>query len=457
MIRIGKCFLCAILLLVFGVGMLSCSFFAEASATNPEEPIMRIAFFSDLHLEFGLQNNPQAVRPSVTKAMQVAMDLTDGEGYDVVLVGGDVTGHRGGWDGETITKVKTQIHETFTGITKDGKVLYVAGNHDPDPSEAAGPATHTDYSGCYADLMQESAGEFTDALYSDDIAKDLSPFNEVLCYRYTFGGMEFIGISAPYIVGNGVSALYPQQTQWVEDELAEIGADKTVFILCHFPESSFETYLNKNTPASSNICKDHLADILEEYSNVVYCYGHVHSGTSWWAKKNTSELVKAPKGTSIAGAGLYKTKGYISSHMGSMWYYDTPYQPGIEGTEDSECVQFITVEVYADRLTFQAHNSGNKPAQGGNWDVTAVSFVRDLYAQLGVEAPEVSENPVSGQAAADRPTDQTAGQPRKANSLPLLIGVGVGGLVIVGAAVVLLVWKLPAKKSPPPEEAEKEE
>ena len=448
--RIAKLFLCCLLALTLCAGLLPREVAAEEAAA--EEPVMRIAFFSDLHVEFGLQDNDMAVRSSTIKAAEAALDLTDGEGFDVVLVGGDMAGHRGTWTTEKVTKVKNQIHETMTGISKDGKVLYVGGNHDQDASEAANALGTDDYSGCYADLMKASAGEFVSSLYSDDISKDLSPFNEILCYRYTFGGMEFIGISTPHLTERGASGLLPQQTQWLEEEMEKIGTEKTVFILCHYPEDSLATYTNKSTAASDNIVKAQMTDIFNEYKNIVYCYGHHHSGTTWWAKSKTTDLVKVPAGMSLAGANLYNAKGYISSHMGSMGYYDTPYQPGGLTVDDPECVQFITVDLYADRITFQVHNAGQQPAQGGKMEVSAVSFVRDLSDQLGVEAPakDDSSKPSGGDSAV-KATDSAAastaaGGSGNGNLLPVIVLGGLGVLVVAAVVVVILVLKKPAAK-----------
>lgn len=452
-----KSLLALVLVLTVFAGFLPAKVQAEAAAEQAEEPVMRIAFFSDLHIEFGLQDNATAVRPSTIKAAKAALALTDGEGFDVVLVGGDMTGHRGNWTTEKVTKVKKQIHETMTGITKDGKVLYVGGNHDQDSSEAAKAVGTDDFSGCYADLMTKTAGEFVSALYSDDISKNLSPFNEILCYRYTFGGMEFIGISTPHLAELGASGLYPQQTQWLEDEMAKIGKDKTVFILCHYPEDALFTYLNKSTVSASNICKDQLMDIFATYPNIVYCYGHHHSGENWWARSKSTDLVKVPDGMSLAGANLYKAKGYISSHMGSMGYYDTPYQPGGLTTADPECVQFVTVDVYADRLTFQVHNAGAQPAKGGKMEVSPISFARDLADQLGVEAPQKNpanpQNPSgSAPAATDGANATATGGQNGNNLLPILLLGGLG--VVLVACVVVLVLVLGKKK---PQDAPAEE
>ena len=429
--KVGKAFFVSLLALILAAGLFSGTVFAASAPASAasDEPVLRVALFSDLHVEFGLPSKDEAIRPSTVAAAEYLSDLTDGKGVDVILVGGDMSGDRGNWTAEEITKVKTTIHKTLSGATKDGKVLYVAGNHDSDPSIKVGVKQSTDYSGDYSALMKQGCGEFVNALYSDDIREDLSPYNEVLCYRYTIGGMEFIGISTPYLTDWGKSGLYPQQTQWVEEELEAIGKDKTVFILCHYPLGTFVTMSNASTVSSfGNICHDQLEDLLQEYPNAIYCFGHLHEGDDWWVKIETSELVTVPAGMTDLGNDRYSPKGYIYSHMGSMGYYNTPYQPGPLGADDPVVVQFVLVDFYTDRITFQYCNAGKKIPKNAVWEPDSLTFARDLSGQLTVAT--VSD-PADG--SPDPVTDGENG-----NTLAVIILILLG-VILVGIAVVAVV------------------
>jgi len=427
-----------------------CGGFALVSfAEQEEEPLLRIAMFSDLHVEFGLQDLKKPIRPSTEKAVQYLLDdLTDGDGVDVFLVGGDMTGPRGNWDQATITKTKNSIHETLSSATVDGKVFYVMGNHDPEPTHDVGENKTSDYSGDYLSLMEESFGDPVSILWSSDINSGLSPYDEPLCYRYTVKGIEFIGLNTPY-VEKSCSGLYPDQTEWLEEELATIGKDKTVFIVCHYPLTSLRTLLNKNTYATENQCKKDLERLFKEYTNVVYCFGHTHSGDSRWAKSRTSDLVK-PDGMSLAGQGIYKNRGYIDAHMGSMGYYDNVYQPGGLTADDPMIVQFVTVDLYADRMVFQAHNTGEKYATNGKKDVDPLVIARDLGPQMGISAPvtDSSTNGTDGTGSSETSVP-TAPEENGGSLLPTVLLCVLGVILVAGVAVIfVLLRKKPSVTGP---------
>ena len=437
-----KTILSLLLLLTFLI-----SFVPEwSSSSAEEEPLMRIVMFSDLHVEFGLQDLKTPIRPSTLKAVNYVLDdLTDGNGVDVVMVGGDMTGPRGSWNQSVVTKTKNSVNQVLSSMTKDNKVLYVMGNHDPEPSLGIGENRTTDYSGDYSSFMNQSCGEPVSVLHSDDILSGLSPYNEVLCYRYTINGIEFIGMNTPYTPKkNGVyselSGLYVDQVEWVEEELAKIGKDKTVFLFSHYPIDSLRTLLTPTALDAENMAKKEMERILKEYPSTVYCFGHTHSGETRWAKKKTSELVQLQQ-MSLAGQGLYSTKSYIDCHMGSMGYYDNPYQPGGLTAEDPMVVQFVMVELYADRMVFQVHNTGEKAAVNGSYEISPLAVSRDLRAQFGL--PTATEEPDTTQTTDGNSQSTVPSEipQEESSALPIVLGAGLCGVVVIGVVVLLLVLR----------------
>ena len=382
-----KTLLMLALVAVFGIG----AFLALSPVTveaASDTPQMRIALFSDLHVEYDLQRNDKPIRPATAKAVQYARKLGDGKGFDVVLVGGDMTGGRGSWKKQAyVTNTKNSVYEYMAQASKDGKVLFVAGNHDADPSLIAGTPAGGDFSGDYSAIMKSKVGNFVSALYADDVKKGASPYNELLCYRYTINGIEFIGLSTPYLGVEGNSALCAEQTAWLTAEMKKIGKSKTVFLLCHYPKNSIGTM---DTPAktSSNQCQTDLNKLFSQYTNIIYCYGHVHSGDLYWAKNNTSELVKPEGKQSQVAKGIYTNTGIIAAHMGSMGYYDNAFQPGGLTADDPVVCQFVSVELYANRIVFQVHNTGEEIPTGGSKEIETLTVARNMAAQFGLPESE---------------------------------------------------------------------
>ena len=74
--------------------------------------------------------------------------------------------------------------------------------------------------------------------------------------------------------------------------------------------------------------------------------------------------------------------------MGSMGYYNNVYQPGGLTVNDPMVVQFMMVELYADRIVFRIHNVGEKIPPNGTEDVKPMTIVRDLSAQFGLDPAE---------------------------------------------------------------------
>lgn len=461
--KVLKLALTLMLVAVFAAGFLAYPP-ETAAAAETEKPLMRIAMFSDLHVEYDLQSMEKPIRNSIVNAIDYAMELTDDEGVDLVLVGGDMTGSRGSWKQTYIPKTTASIYENLASLTKNGKVLLVTGNHDPEPSAKVDTPEGGDYSGDYVDFMTDACGDFVSELYASDIRSNLSPYDELLCYRYTFNGVEFIGLNTPFVTNQAkVCGLYEAQTEWLEEELADIGEDKTVFITCHYPYESVKTIVDPSTAATSNPCGSTLKRLLSQYKNAIYCYGHVHSGDKWWAKKYTTDIVKPSGKATLVDRGVYKTSEFINAHMGSMGYYDNEYQPGGLTAKDPLVVQFVMVEVYANRISFQVYNSGVKYAPGGKQEISPLVIARDMATQMGLDpslgiytkpdsttsSTDTSKNTGSADVVTDAPSVGTEGVSQEegsSNLVPILLICGLG-VLLVGIVVVAVIFLKKGKKA----------
>ena len=336
-----------------------------------DEPYLTIACFSDPHHEYGVQNTDSHVRPSTEKAVQLVKDLG---GADIVFLGGDITGRNGEWDTETIKDTVNASYEIFESASVDGKVLVVTGNHDPEPSVHSGTTeiNSNDYSG----YMKARLGNFVSAYYTSDLNNEFAgPFEELLCYRYKIDGINFIGLNTPYgdrrdVKQTGYNGLYCEQVEWLESELQKIGKDETVFVLCHYPVASLHTVEVADLKVDNsdyNASRELMDKLLTEYSNVIYCYGHVHT-ENVEAFTNTSETVLSSY--TAGGCAVY-------CHMGSLGYYNDHFG-GPLGFEDPTVIQVNMISVYADRIEFSIKNAGESAPYGGEYEINSYTVARDM-------------------------------------------------------------------------------
>ncbi len=338
--------------------------------TTGDGPLMSIACFSDPHHEYGVEQTADKVRPSTQKAVEYVKTLTGGA--DLVMVGGDITGRNGEWNDDNIKETMNASFEAFKSASADGKILLVTGNHDPEPS-VHGEVTSIN-SNDYSQYIKNGLGEFKAAFYTSDLNNEFAgPFEELLCYRYEIKGINFIGLNTPY--GDrreakqvGQNGLYTEQVEWLEKQLKEIGKEQTVFVLCHYPIDSLSTVYvatEKVDKEEYNSSRELMTQLAEEYKNMIYCYGHVHT-EEHEAKFGANELV------STCGAN-----GATLCHMGSLGYYNDHFGGPLE-FKDPTVVQVNMIYIYSDRLVFEMHNTGDSQPYGGNYELEPYVIMRDM-------------------------------------------------------------------------------
>lgn len=326
-----------------------------SAESGEQEPLYTIACFSDLHVDYGIQYWDLPIRKSTIKAVNFVRDELGGA--DLVMVGGDITSQNDKnipWTEEAFTKVQETIHNTVSSASKDGKVLYVSGNHDSQASVASGGGF---WSGDYEEYMKKEVGDYEAALYNEG-----ARYEELLCYRYNINGLEFIGINTPSIA-EAVSTVYYNQIEWVAGELEKIGKDKTVIILCHYPLTSLQDPDREDLEAL-------MRETLQKYPNVIYCYGHVHGDDEKYVWYETEELVRTAD------------TGYITCHMGSMAYYKNQFQPDWLTIDEPMIVQLMMISFYSDHIEFQMYNVGEVSGAPKVYELEPFVVERNMKEQI---------------------------------------------------------------------------
>ncbi|MBQ8550524.1 MAG: metallophosphoesterase [Clostridia bacterium] len=359
------------------VAVLAAVMFIPFFEVKAEEPFV-IACFSDPHHDYGIQNSAPYTRPSSQKAVEYVNKVTGG-GADLVLVGGDISGRFSDWTDESIKNMMDGSFDLFKSASKDGDILWVTGNHDPEPSVYID--TMEINSNDYSTYLENAMGKPNAPLYSADIGEEHTfPFDELLCYRYSVNGFEFLCLNSPQADRRntkqvGVNGLFIEQVEWVEEQLKSIGKDKTVFLLCHYAIDNINTVTSAFDLADTEVYNESrvkMAELMNEYNNVIYCYGHVHTELHE-ALADSKESVQQidPENDSA-----------IQCHMGSLGYCKDSYNDGNLSAEDPKVVQVMLIYVYSDRIVFAEHNTGEKPTFGGEYELAPYEISRDLSAQL---------------------------------------------------------------------------
>lgn len=207
---------------------------------------MRINYFSDIHLEFGI------------------LELPDNNA-DLVIAAGDIGVHRQGV-------------EWLKGLNK--KVVYIAGNHEFYTNEyqqtlkAIREESHGSnviflenevlvhnnvrFLGCtlWADLYVEGLEK------AEALGKTLNDFRKI-----TFGSSAF---NQQYF-----TELHKRSRAWLESELKKPFAGQTIVVTHHAP-SEWSWNESPNALKKLAYCND-LKELVHEYEICAWFHGHVHS------------------------------------------------------------------------------------------------------------------------------------------------------------------------------------
>ena len=260
--------------LMMVMGLCICN---PVSAT--EEPLLTVAFMSDLHNQQSTLESGN-IRNSITK---VCDDLAANENTDVLVIGGDVTSD---------SYVSKPVLESVLGkvVNETNKVtkntLWITGNHDYNAGERDG----YDSAPYYEFYMKENVGELSDL---DSYYEEYKGEPQLLAYHYVIKGFDFICLNTSHEMLEGgkqnTNYAYSDGTMnWVDNKLEELGKDKTVFVIGHFPFRDSHS-LSSSSKGMTVECDNKFKSILSKYPNVLYFYGHDHGTDSAYIRSDTAQ------------------------------------------------------------------------------------------------------------------------------------------------------------------------
>ena len=371
----------------------------EVEIAPPEgDPIFTLAAISDIHTDAGIQEWDDPLREDVYTTTQA---IRENEDANVLLLGGDLTSaHMGGsWGSndeekkENFIRAQKAIEDAAESATESHRVLYATGNHE----FAVGKKNFN--SGDYIDATEKYLPGMVDAVDVNDTDANAyfqrtmpegtgEDVRHVLAYHYNIDGMNFIVLNTPYTgEDNHSNYAYDEDSlRWVANKMDDIGKENTVFFIAHYPLNT-----DKNvTPgkgvnaATQTILKE---EILDNYPNAVYLYGHDHGG--YKIKFDTYERVTTYDDSGKSVDNKYETpSGFVSSFVGSMSYYGNDVNPTSLGSASPDVVQGLLVYVYNDRIVFQMKNYGEKDL--GSYVLKEYTLMRDMKLDLDGHVDSVS-------------------------------------------------------------------
>ena len=369
-------------------------------------PILTTFMFSDVHNNFAMlepTNNYQKyiVRKNVDPAIDHLLKTVGP--VDVVLVGGDLISdyhswnHSGKWPYKYFVEYKKLLVDTFKRLSKDGKVSYVAGNHDYAQGELStdGPGKDGSYNAFdfyFGDAgMRQDFGELPEEDMFVKIGEKTGD-KYLLAYVYEVKGVYFVGLSPDHdkiwsVQGSGFD---DDCIEWLGKKLDEIdpNGDKIIFVNCHYFFNHRTSIASDGTNKYAEVTSDRkaLTPIYKGHKNLYHIFGH---GEVWYtdttsryvSHHNTNGMVIDVTGTETNSSQIvdYANRDFTLIYGGhfrpdansySQWF-KTDYVYGYAGTASplfthrSTCTPRVTqglyIEVFEDRIVFTMKNFGDYP------------------------------------------------------------------------------------------------
>ncbi len=346
---------------------------AEAG-NDEEEPLIKIGTISDTHVDYNIQNK----KPYIRNAFIKAVNVLKGEEIDLFLVGGDMTsdnqdaGDKYRWEYDVYSRTIAQFLNYSTQASKTGITLYACGNHDQEVGSYDYYFSIGDYNSYegFMNLMLATAG-YPISLYTKENDSGVSVFNDHwLGAHYNIKGFDFIIINATSWQTYSAGTL-----NWLDNTLSGIGADKTVFVMGHYPLQDNRGVTNPSSYGISGEAQEAFKNVMNKYDNAIYLYGHNHgtaNGNVPWIMSDVFERITHYDSTgAVINDRKVSPSSFVTAFMGSAGFYD-----GSLGGADPHIIQAMTISVYADRIEFKMINCG---AQNGALSEPAVwTIYRDV-------------------------------------------------------------------------------
>ncbi len=361
------------------------SFKVSAEENVEDEPLIVVGTIGDPHADYGLQN----VEPYIRTSYITAMDALKAEGIDLLLVGGDMTSDNESgsdsngqipfrWSYDVYERTISQYHKYSAGASTTGITLWACGNHDYEVgrySDNANVITEGDYDSYqgFIDMMIDDCGaplsvytQNDDPYYGGDYQ-----YNEYPGYwlgaHFNIKGFDFIVINAPYQRSTFYSA---GVLSWLDETLAKIGEEKTVFITGHYP-----LYDSRGLHSLADGLKGsnytNFVNVLNKYDNAIYLYGHEHGGRAAnqlcdtiYASVDSFERITHydANGKPVTSRAINPTS-FVTAFMGSASFYNYSLNPNWLSADNPEIIQAMTISVYKDRIEFKIINCGDQTGQ----------------------------------------------------------------------------------------------
>ncbi len=263
--------------------------------SQTDTPIMRILLFGDYQIGDYLLSD-ESYSPLRPVFVKMCEDLED-EHFDAVMIGGDLT-----FSDQVTYERWRLVVDSVLGMLKEKispNIYIVAGNHDYNAGERDN-YNSADYYNAYmkenmGSLEENGNGYFEQSeYYEGDI---------LVAFVYEHNGIYFMGLStSPDMMRGSLQNTNYNYNEgamdWMEKKLEEIGKDKTVLFTAHFPLGDSNNLIRASKGAAEDSTV-RLLDILKDYPNLVYLYGHDHGSDFAYIDSETEERVTR-----------YDTKGY---------------------------------------------------------------------------------------------------------------------------------------------------
>lgn len=382
----------------------------ELSQATEKEPLFTLSAFADLHGERIYYNGEEYIRDGIIDATK---KVGQNENANVIAFLGDLISSKstsdaikdydGYWDYyqrgaeekdrlsvlEQWQTARDAMYTAAASATKSGRALYLTGNHEfkigsLNTSDNGGAFNSGDYTdGIQSHLPQLISGDnaYYQADWPEGTSEDIKAAGHVLSYYYNIDGMDILAINTTY-TGTEITSGWNYDLgalEWMENKLEEIGEDKTVIVLGHYPTESLN-----NSVGQQSYTK--IKSIFAKYPNVIYLTGHTHDP---YIHTDTYERVQTfAKDAYTAFDNRYESPtGYIEAFAGSVAFTNDIGLSGCAEDGTPVVVQGLLVKVYSDRIVLQMKNYNESPL--GVDALREYTIMRDVKLNIAEEPQEV--------------------------------------------------------------------
>lgn len=368
----------------------------ELVEATEEKPLFTLSTFSDLHGEWVYDSDEKYIRDGIVEATK---KVREEDNANIIAFLGDLISDKnsdttdapdGYWYAQGSGNVEKEwqtardkMYAAAESATESGRALYLAGNHE----YAIGGirANPTFNSGDYTDGIERKLPELTtenayfQQTFPEGTTEDIVNAGHVLSYHYNIDGMDIVAINPSY-TGAEITEGFSYDLDaldWMDAKLEEIGKDKTVLVLGHYPTTSLNN--EKGGLESYNKIKK----IFAEYPNVIYVYGHDHNP---YIHTDTYQRVQTFAADGVTPfQDRYETPtGYTEIFGGSVAFANDVGLASSDLAGTPAVVQGLLVKVYSDRIVLQMKNYNESPL--------GVDALRE-YTIMRDVALNVAENP----------------------------------------------------------------